>query len=374
MVNELKSIGVNDVFYDNEHCYVYALLKANVEVMPTGFISHLDTFPDALGENIKPIITNNYDGKDIKLNNDITLQTKVYPDLKNHIGKTLITSDGTTLLGADDKAGITEIMNMLEYFCQTNENHGDIYVCFSPDEEIGNSVKYFDLSKFNTSYAYTVDGSFVGEISYENFNAAKAEIIIDGVSSHCGYAKGIMVNSLDLSCEIHSFIPNETPSNTEGHEGFYHLENQNGTVTKTTMSYLIRDFDKDNFEKRKIMIQEIVDRLNQKYNNCIHLKITDSYYNMKEKIKNDMHIIEIAKNSTKNVNVEPVITIARGGTDGAELSYKDILCPNLGTGGHNFHSIYEYIALEDMEKVSEILIEIVKSYAKEKGKIKSKNK
>lgn len=370
LVNELVNMGVEDIYYDKEHCYVYAHLKGSKDVPSVGFISHLDTSEDAKGDNINPKIITNYDGNDIKLNEEIVLSSKVYPDLPNHINKTLITTDGKTLLGADDKAGIAEIMTMLEYFCTTKEEHGDIYICFTPDEEIGMGTEYLDYQKFNPDYAYTVDGSSLGEISYENFNAASAKIEINGVSTHCGSAKGVMVNSLLLANAINSLLPHQVPTNTEGYEGFYHLEKINGTVSHTSMSYLIRDFNKQNFEKRKKVLQDIVNKLNQKYNNCISLEITDTYYNMMDIISDNIEVVDVAKEAIKKSNVSPLVLPIRGGTDGTDVTFKGIPCPNLGTGGHNFHSVYEYITVEDMEKVSTILIEIVKSYSKEYGLIK----
>lgn len=364
LVEELKSFNLDEVYYDEDHSYVYALLKGKKEVPKIGFISHIDTSEEAPDENIAHKIIRKYDGTNIELNENITLNVKDFPKLKNHIGKTLITTDGTTLLGADDKAGIAEIMTMLEYFTNTKEEHGDIYIAFTPDEEIGNGTDYFDFSRFKADFAYTVDGSDLGEISYENFNAATVKIEINGISTHWGAAKNIMVNSLLIANEINNLLPKELPQNTEGYEGFYHLEFLEGNVTNTKMQYRIRDFDKNNFELRKGKIKTIVHELNQKYNNCISLEITDTYYNMKDIISNNMNLVEIVKTAMEQVEVKPIINPVRGGTDGASLTYKGLPCPNLGTGGQNFHSIYEYICLEDMEKTTEILIEIVKQYIK----------
>lgn len=363
LVEELKELNMDEVFLDKEHCYIYAYLKGIDKVPKIGFISHIDTSEAVTDKGMTPQIIKNYNGEDVQLNEKEKLDIDVYPDLKNHVGKTLITTDGTTLLGADDKAGITEIMNMLEYIKNNNIEHGDIYIAFTPDEEIGEGTKYFDFSKFKADFAYTVDGSDLGEISYENFNASAINIEISGISAHLGSAKNVMVNSQLIANEIINLIPKEYPENTEGYEGYYHLDSIEGSITNTKIRFLIRDFDKENFEKRKQKFYEIVDMLNKKYNNCITIEILDTYYNMKDIITKHMHLIEKAKQAMKTVNVEPLICQIRGGTDGAELSAKGLPCPNLCTGGHNFHGIYEYICLEDMVKTSEILVEIVKLYS-----------
>lgn len=363
LVEELKKLNIDMVYYDKEHCYVYGLLKGNVNLPKIGFISHLDTSEDAIGKNIHPNIIHNYDGNDINLSNDIILSSKVYPDLNNHIGKTLITSNGRTLLGADDKAGIAEIMNMLQYFTTSNEEHGDIFVCFTPDEEIGLGTLHFDKKYFNPNFAYTVDGSSLGEFSYENFNAATATININGVSTHCGTAKGIMINAGRIATIINSLLPNEIPENTENYEGFFHLDEITGNVSNATIKYLIRDFDKNNFEKRKQILITIIEELNQKYNNCIELSINDTYHNMLEVINKETFLIENTLKAISNLEINPEVIPIRGGTDGTEISFEGIPCPNIGTGGHNFHSIYEYICLEDMEKASEVLISIVKQFS-----------
>lgn len=368
LVKELKELGINDIIFDDNHCYVYAYIKGNDECNSIGFVSHLDTSEDAKGINIKPQIIKNYDGKDIKLNDDKILSVKKNPDLKNHIGKTLITTDGTTLLGADDKAGIAEIVTMIEYIKKNNINHGDIFICFTPDEEIGLGTKYIDTNIFKPDFAYTIDGSDLGEISYENFNAASVKINIKGINVHAGLAKDIMVNSLLIANELNYWIPNAIPSNTEGYQGYYHLEKIEGNVSFTTMKYIIRDFSKDEFLKKKHLIEKIVSYLNEKYNNCIELKITDTYYNMYNTIYDKQYIIDIATKAMNNLDIKPIIRPIRGGTDGATLSYMGIPCPNIGAGGHNFHSIYEYVCLEDMIKTSDLLTEIVK----ENNKIKRK--
>ena len=360
LLKELKELGIKDIHYDKENCYIYAVIKGNDALPKIGFIAHMDTSETVCGKNIKPRLIKNYDGNDIKLNDEVTMSPEEYPDLKNHIGKTLIVTDGTTLLGADDKAGIAEIMTMAEYFSKTKEMHGDVYIGFNPDEEIGNGLEKFSYEKFKTPIAYTIDGADLGELSYENFNAASATIEIEGVSSHCGMAKGIMVNAILIANSLISELPNETPANTEGYEGFFHIEEIEANVTSAKLKYLIRDFDKNNFEKRKMLLEEIVKKLNQKYDNRITIKIQDSYKNMKEIIEQDMSIIELPIKAMKLSGIKPIIKPIRGGTDGADATFNGLPCPNIGTGGHNFHSVYEYIAVEDMEKTSEILISMVK--------------
>lgn len=360
IVLELREMNLDEVYFDETNCYIYAILKGNERLPKIGFISHLDTSEEVSDENVNPKIIKNYDGKDVKLNDDIILKVDEFPDLKNHIGKTLITTDGTTLLGADDKSGIAEIMNMLEYFKNNKIDHGDIYVAFTPDEEVGRGTEKFDLGKFKVDFAYTVDGSSVGEISYENFNAATVKIDIKGISAHLGSAKNTMVNSMLIANEIINNVPNERPENTDGRDGFYHLDSITGNCTNTKLQFKIRDFDLNNFNLRKKKFEEIVGNLNSKYNNCIKLVIEDTYYNMKEKIANNIQVVDLAKEAMRKIDIEPQVVPIRGGTDGAELTYMGLNCPNLGTGGHNFHSIYEYICLEDMIKSSDILIEIVK--------------
>lgn len=356
---ELIELGT-EIFYDKEHCYLYATLKGDDQLPKIGFIAHLDTSEDACGNNITPKIITNYDGTAITLNENNILSSKTYPDLQNHKGKTLITTDGTTLLGADDKAGIAEIMTMLEHFSKTKTRHGDICIAFTPDEEIGRGMEYFDYQRFNSPIAYTVDGSTLGEICYENFNAASVKIEISGNSCHCGTAKGVMVNAILIANAIISALPNETPANTEGYEGFYHIEKVNATVSAATLEYLIRDFDKDNFEKRKQLLTEIVEKLNEKYNQRIKLTIKDSYYNMRNIIEQDMTVIDIATAAMNSIGISPITIPMRGGTDGADATFNGLPCPNIGTGGHNFHGTHEYIAVEDMEKTTEILIAMVK--------------
>lgn len=368
LFKELQELGL-EVYFDEKHCYVYAYLKGNIDAPKLGFIAHMDTSEDAKGDEINPQIINNYVGNDIIIGSNV-IKVKDNPELKKHIGKTIITSDGKTLLGADDKAGIAEIMTMLDYFISSNESHGDIYVAFSPDEEIGKGTEFFDFSKFKADFAYTVDGKELGEITYENFNAATVEISINGVTCHYGYAKDKMINSILIANQIINLIPNETPANTEGYEGYYHLDKIEGSVVNTTIKYLIRDFERNSFEMRKNKFKSIIKVFNETYNNCISLKITDYYYNMKEVIDKNKHLIDNAVKVMIENEVERISEPIRGGTDGAALAEKGLACPNLGTGGYNFHSIYEYITLEDMSKVTEILIGLVKEYAKDRDTIK----
>lgn len=371
LVSELQDLNL-DVYYDKKYCYVYGVLKGNKDQPKIGFVSHLDTSEDANGKDIKPNIIYNYDGNDVILGNNIVISTEVYPDLKNHVGKTLITSDGKTLLGADDKAGIAEIMQMLQYFSNSREDHGDIFVCFTPDEEIGLGTLHLDRNHFNPVFAYTVDGESLGEFSYENFNAATATININGISTHCGSAKGIMVNAGRIATVINSLLPNEIPENTESYEGFFHLEEITGNISRATMKYLIRDFDTESFIQRKLLLSSIVKELNKKYNNCIELNIENTYYNMANIINDDPEIIEGTLSAISDTGINPKVVPIRGGTDGADISFDGIPCPNLGTGSHNFHSVYEYACLEDMEKSSEVLISIVKHFSKNNNKRKIK--
>lgn len=366
LVEELKELGLT-VDFDEEHCMIYAVLKANTEAPALGFISHMDTSEDALGEDIKPKIIENYDGNDIELGNGKITKTSIFPDLKNHVGKTLITTDGSTLLGADDKAGIAEIMTMLEYFATNTDAHGDIYVAFTPDEEIGRGVENFDLKRFPADFGYTVDGSTLGEISYETFNATNFKIHIDGVHCHTGSAKGVMVNALEIACLLNSLLPNEKPENSEGREGFYCLKELSGDTSHAEMFYLVRDFDKDNHQKRKNTLLGIIASLNEKFGNFITVDIIERWENMMYHLEDDMHLIENGKKAILDAGVTPIVEPIRGGTDGGDLCALGFPCPNLGTGGHSFHSIHEYIALEDMQKVSEILIGIVKTYTQEKN-------
>lgn len=364
IMQELKELNVDNLYFDNDHCYIYAKINGSSSYPSVGFVSHLDTSEDERGSDISPNMIVDYDGQDICLNDKCLLTVSSNPDLKNHIGKTIITTDGTTLLGADDKAGIAEIMGMLEHFTHNDCEHGDILVCFTPDEEIGMGTDNLNLSYFNPDIAFTIDGSVLGELSYENFNAATANISIKGINTHPGTAKDKMVNAVRLAIAINSSLPLEIPENTENYEGFYHLEEISGDVSYAKMKYLIRDFSFNDFEKRKKKLTAIVNELNKKYNNCIELDIQDKYFNMHSIIKNYSDYLDLVFSAIAEVNVEPIVIPVRGGTDGANISQMGIPCPNIGTGGHNFHSIYEYICLEDMQKVVEILISIVNNFSK----------
>lgn len=361
---ELENLGLTDVSVD-ENGYVMATLSSNINKnVPTiGFIAHMDTSPDMSGKNVNPKIISNYDGNDIVLNDEknIIMSVKDFPDLKNYVGKDLITTDGTTLLGADDKAGIAEIITAVEYLIEhPNIPHGTIKVGFTPDEEIGRGADCFDVEKFGADFAYTVDGGPVGELEYENFNAATARIYIQGRNVHPGTAKNKMLNSILIASELNSMLPiNEKPEYTEGYEGFYHLMDFKGSVEKTEIAYIIRDHSMEKFQAKKETLAKIVEFLNYKYGEIITLKITDSYYNMKEKIEPVMHIVDIAKRAMEDLNIEPLIKPIRGGTDGSKLSYMGLPCPNLFTGGHNFHGKFEYIPIFAMEKSVETILKIV---------------
>ena len=366
LVEELKSLGL-DVSID-KNSYIMATLKGNTEgIDAIGFISHLDTAPDVSGKDIKPRIIKNYDGKDIILNEELNIITKVndYPELLNLIGEDLIVTDGTTLLGADDKAGIAEIITAIEYIVNNPDiKHGDIKIGFTPDEEIGRGADLFDIEKFGAKYAYTVDGGILGELQYENFNAAGATITIQGRNVHPGSSKNKMVNALHIASEISNIFPeNERPETTEGYEGFYHLNDLNGNVENATMVYIIRDHDKDMFEKRKLFMRESINKLNEKYNNRITLDIKDQYYNMKEMVEPVKFIVDIAKKSMEEVGINPLVLPIRGGTDGARLSFMGIPCPNIFTGGLNFHSKNECIPISSMEKCSKLIVKIAQNFA-----------
>jgi tripeptide aminopeptidase len=366
LVEELKELGLEDVRQD-ENGYIYATLKSNLDKkVPTiGFISHLDTSPDLDGKCINPKIFT-YNGGDIKLNDKYTITEKEFPYLKELVEKELITTDGTTLLGADDKAGIAAIIDAMEYLINHPEiKHGDIKIGFTPDEEIGRGADKFDVEGFNADFAYTVDGGPVGELEYENFNAASVKIEIQGKNVHPGTAKNIMINSLRVAMEIENMLPvNEKPEYTEGYEGFYLLDDINGRVDHTTMSYIIRDHSMEKFEQKKNHIKNVVDFLNDKCGNIITIKIEDSYYNMREKIEPHMEIIELAKKSMIDLGIEPNIKPIRGGTDGARLSYMGLPCPNLFTGGYNFHGRYEFIPVESMKLASQLIVKIIENNAK----------
>jgi tripeptide aminopeptidase len=366
LVKELKELGLEDAKQD-ENGYVYATLKSNMDKkVPTiGFIAHLDTSPDMDGKCTNPqIIT--YEGGDIKLNEEYSITVKEFPFLKDLVGKELITTDGTTLLGADDKAGIAAIMDAVEYLVTHPEiKHGDVKIAFTPDEEIGRGADLFDVEGFGADFAYTIDGGPLGELEYENFNAASAKIQIQGKNVHPGTAKNIMINALRIAMELESMLPvNEKPEYTEGYEGFYLLTDLSGTVDKAIMKYIIRDHSKEKFEHKKQYMKDVVDFLNKKYGNIIDIEIQDSYYNMREKIEPHMEIIELAKKSMEELNITPIIKPIRGGTDGANLSYKGLPCPNLFTGGYNYHGRFEFIPTESMKLASQLIVKIVENNAK----------
>ena len=364
LVEEMISIGIKDAYMD-ENGYVYGTVKGNTDAPVIGFIAHMDTSPDMSGTNVKPRIIYDYDGGDIVLNEEkhIVMETKVFEHLMKYTGQDLIVTDGTTLLGADDKAGIAEIMSMAEYFINAPHiKHGTIKIGFTPDEEVGQGAELFNIEKFGADYAYTVDGGEIGELEYENFNAACAKVTINGVNIHPGTAKNKMKNSILIAMEFQKMLPvYETPENTEGYEGFSLLNEMSGNVEKTLLEYIIRDHNIDKFNIKKERFKKIADYLNEKYGQgAVELKLEDSYFNMKEKILPHMHIIENAIKAMENIGIEPKVVPIRGGTDGARLSYMGLPCPNLCTGGHNFHGKYEYIPIQSMEKVVELLIEIAK--------------
>ena len=366
LVKELEAMGADEITYDKEHCYVYATVPATkgCENRPVlGFIAHMDTSPAVTGENVKPRIIENYDGKDIVLSEEKNIVMKVsdFPELAEYTGKRLIVTDGTTLLGADDKAGIAEIMTMAEQLLSHKEiPHGKIRIGFTPDEEVGAGADHFDVKLFGADYAYTVDGGKLGELEYENFNAAGAKVTFHGRSVHPGDAKNKMVNALLLAMEFQNMLPVfENPMYTEKYEGFYHLDLLSGSVEKAQAEYIIRDHDKDKFEQKKETFLRIGAYLNEKYGkDTVQIDMKDSYYNMREIIEQHMQLIENAKAAMEETGVNPIVVPIRGGTDGARLSYMGLPCPNLCTGGHNFHGRFEYICADSMEKIVEILLKL----------------
>ena len=371
LVSELKKIGMQDVSID-ENAYIMATLPSNTdkEVPVIGFISHFDTSPDFTGANVKPQIIENYDGSDIVLNKeqDIILSPSYFDDLLLYKEQTLITTDGTTLLGADDKAGIAEIISAMEYLINHPElKHGTIKVGFTPDEEIGRGAHKFDVKKFGADWAYTMDGSQVGELEYENFNAAGALVTVKGKIVHPGYAKGKMINSMYIATQFINSLPKmETPEHTEGREGFFHLHTINGAVEETKLQYIIRDHDLSHFEARKNVINKLAAELNSQYGReVISVEIKDQYFNMREKIEPVMHIVKIAEEAMIQANIKPLIKPIRGGTDGSQLSYMGLPCPNIFAGGHNFHGKYEYIPVESMQKAIEVIVNIAQLVAKQ---------
>jgi tripeptide aminopeptidase len=369
LVKELKDIGMSDVTLD-KHCYVMATLPSNLDYdVPTiGFVSHIDTTPDYTGANVKPIIHHEYDGKDIVLNKNenIVLSPSYFDDLLQYKGQTIITTDGTTLLGADDKAGITEIVSAMEYLINHPEiKHGKIRICFTPDEEVGKGAHKFDVKKFGADWAYTMDGSQIGELEYENFNAASAKITINGKIVHPGYAKGKMINSMSIAGDFILRLPSkEVPESTEGYEGFFHLHQIKGNVEQSILQYIIRDHDTDLFNNRKQFMIDLVAKMNSELgNNAIELDIKDQYYNMKEKVIPVMHIVDIAEEVMQDIGITPLIKPIRGGTDGSQLSFMGLPCPNIFAGGHNFHGRYEYVPVESMIKATEVIIGISEKVA-----------
>lgn len=372
LVAELKELGITDVTYDTGHCYVYASIPASkgCETAPAlGFIAHMDTSPAVTGENVKPRRVENYDGNNVLLNKekDIWLTTEDFPELLELVGQDLIVTDGTTLLGADDKAGVAEIMGMAEYLMSHPEVlHGKICIGFTPDEEIGCGTDYFDIPLFGAKYAYTVDGGALGELEYENFNAAGATVHIYGRNVHPGSAKGKMKNALLIAQELQSLLPvQQNPMYTEGYEGFFHLDRLSGVVEEAEAEYIIRDHDRVLFEQKKELFLNAVRFLNEKYGEgTVVAELEDSYYNMKEKLTDHMHLVTSACEAMKELGIEPEVMPIRGGTDGARLTYEGLPCPNLCTGGANYHSRFEYVSVDAMEKTTELLVLLAKMYAR----------
>lgn len=366
---EMIEMGLTDVLLD-ENCYLTATLPANTDKkVPTiGFVAHFDTSPDMSGENVNPRIVENYDGKDILLNQEqnIVLSPEDFPELLKFIGDDIIVTDGTTLLGADDKAGLAEIMNAMQYLVNHPEiKHGKIRIGFTPDEEIGRGADKFDVEKFGADWAYTMDGSEIGELEFENFNAAAAKTTIQGRNVHPGYAKNKMINALHVATELIQLLPiNERPEYTEKYEGFFHLVGVNGTVEEASVSYIIRDHDRTIFENRKKQMIQAVDFLNARYDSRLKLEMRDQYYNMREKIEPMMHIIDLAYQAMEEVGIKPIVKPIRGGTDGARLSFMGLPCPNIFAGGMNFHGRYEFLPIRALEKASEVVVKIVELAAR----------
>ncbi|EFM08837.1 peptidase T [Paenibacillus curdlanolyticus YK9] len=368
LVEELKQIGMQEVTID-EHCYVMATLPSNTD-MPVdtiGFLAHIDTATDFTGLNVKPQVVENYDGSNIVLNEalGVVLSTQDFPELAGYAGHTLVTTDGTTLLGADDKAGITEIMTAMHYLIQHPEiPHGKIRVAFTPDEEIGRGPHKFDVAAFDAKYAYTMDGGPLGELQYESFNAAQARITVHGTNVHPGTAKGKMVHAAKIAMELHAKLPiQEAPEYTEGYEGFYHLIHMEGDVSQSELIYIIRDHDNAKFAAKKAYLEQIVSELQAKYGpSRIELALKDQYYNMRDKIEPVKHIVDIADQAMRNLGIEPNIIPIRGGTDGSQLSYMGLPTPNIFTGGENYHGKYEYVSVDNMEKAVKVIIEIAKLF------------
>lgn len=372
LTKELEEMGAQEITYDEEHCYVYATVPASegCENTPVlGFISHMDTASPVSGANVKPCVVENYDGGDILLNKEknIWMKAEEFPNLAKHKGKDLIVTDGTTLLGADDKAGVAEIMSMAEYFLSHPEcKHGKIRVGFTPDEEIGRGPDHFDVALFGADIAYTVDGGPIGELEYENFNAASAELKVYGRSVHPGSAKNAMKNAILIAMEFQNMLPEfQNPMYTEGYEGFFYLDSITGDVEETTSEYIIRDHDRTLFEQKKQLFEKTAEYLNFKYGaGTVETKVEDSYYNMKEVIEPHMYLIDNAKKCMEELGITPVVSPIRGGTDGARLSFMGLPCPNLCTGGENFHGRYEFACVQSIEKIVELLVRIAESYVK----------
>jgi len=374
LVKELTDIGMSNITLD-DNCYVMATLPSNIdyEVPTIGFVSHIDTTPDYTGANVKPQIHHQYDGKDIVLNKEenIVLSSSYFDDLLQYKGQTIITTDGTTLLGADDKAGITEIVSAMEYLINHPEiKHGNVRICFTPDEEVGKGAHKFDIEQFGADWAYTMDGSQIGELEYENFNAAGAKVTIAGKIVHPGYAKGKMINSMTIASDFISRLPSkEVPEATDGYEGFFHLHQLAGKVEQTVLHYIIRDHDHNLFENRKQFMLDLVAKMNIELgSNAIEIELKDQYYNMKEKVVPVMHIVDIAEEVMEDIGITPLIKPIRGGTDGSQLSFMGLPCPNIFAGGHNFHGKYEYVPVESMMKATEVIVGI-----SEKVAVKFKN-
>lgn len=363
---ELENLGLKDITLD-KNGYLMATFPGNItdrKVPTIGFIAHVDTSPDMSGRHVSPRIVKNYDGTDITLNerNGIVLSPNEFPELLNYKNQDLIVTDGTTLLGADDKAGIAEIISAMDYLIKHPEiKHGDIRIAFNPDEEIGQGAHKFDVEHFAADWAYTMDGGEIGELEYENFNAAVAKVSFNGRNVHPGYAKHKMLNSMRVATQFAIMLPRwETPEHTEGYEGFYHLVSIEGTVEKTVITYIIRDFDQDRFIRRKKELEHLARKINHEFPGCCELEIKDQYFNMREKIEPVMHIIDIAEEAMRNVGVPPKVTPIRGGTDGAQLSFKGLPCPNIFAGGLNFHGRYEFIPIQSMEKAQQVIVEIAR--------------
>uniref|UniRef100_UPI002730F235 peptidase T n=1 Tax=Duncaniella muris TaxID=2094150 RepID=UPI002730F235 len=365
---ELRAMGLDDIILD-DNGYLMATLKGNVDkqVPTVGFIAHLDTSPDMSGKHVAPRIVENYDGNDIVLNaaKGIVLETAKFPELLDYKGQDLIVTDGNTLLGADDKAGIAEIITAVDYLIKHPEiKHGDIRIAFNPDEEIGQGAHKFDVNLFNADWAYTMDGGEIGELEFENFNAAVAKVTFKGRNVHPGYAKHKMLNSIRVANQFAIMLPRwETPEHTEGYEGFYHLISIEGTVEETVLTYIIRDHDRDRFERRKKELEHLTRKINNEFPDCVSIEIKDQYFNMREKIEPVMHIVDTAIQAMKNVGVVPKVQPIRGGTDGAQLSFKGLPCPNIFAGGLNFHGRYEFVPIPSMEKATQVIIEIARLVA-----------